>query len=120
MKTIVIEIARDGSTIDLILKRNAQSGQVVLVLSDDVEIKPQSQASAGSGNGFRTFVSENGFPPINWSSRQYTRYCESAAVQSRFGTLTGISMTKPQSGLAFQLMHERGLLRAANLPGGRG
>jgi hypothetical protein len=63
MKTIVIEVDRGGSTIDLMLKAGANSGQAVLVLSEHVEIKSKGQGSTPLRPGFRAFVSDNGFPP---------------------------------------------------------
>lgn len=64
MKTVVIDVDKSGSTIDLILKGSANSGQAVLVLSENVEIKPaKAQGREPSGRGFREFVSDKGFPP---------------------------------------------------------
>lgn len=63
MKTVVVEVDKGGSTIDLTLKAGANSGQAVLVLSDSVEIKSKASGTAHVDEGFRTFVSDNGFPP---------------------------------------------------------
>ncbi|HUI40475.1 MAG TPA: hypothetical protein VL523_00750 [Terriglobia bacterium] len=63
MKTVVVEVDARGSTIDLVLKVGAKSGQAVLVLSENVEIKGKAEAEARSYEGFRTFVSDDGFPP---------------------------------------------------------
>jgi len=63
MKTIVIEVDRGGSTIDLMLKAGANSGQAVLVLSEHVEIKSKGQGPTPLRPGSRVFVSDSGFPP---------------------------------------------------------
>lgn len=120
MKTIVIEVAPDGSTVDLVLKRSVQSGQAVLVLSDNVEIKSKYENLSGQGKGFRAFVSENGFPPDKLTEEMIVQILRERGDQSRFARMTGTSMMRSQRGSEFQVKRARGSLQAANQLGDPG
>lgn len=65
MRTIIIDIARNGTRIDLVLASGRASGQAVLVLGDDVEIRIPSPEPGGVNQtrAFEEFQNENGFPP---------------------------------------------------------
>lgn len=59
MKTIVIDVASGGTQIELVLKSGVSSGQVVLVLSDEVEIKAPSSVQHGSIDAaYREYTSD--------------------------------------------------------------
>jgi hypothetical protein len=60
MKNIIIEVPRNGASVQLVLRAGASSGQAVIVASDDVEIRlaepapaatPQPKAPAATSNG---------------------------------------------------------------------
>jgi cell division septation protein DedD len=60
MKNIIIEVPRNGASVQLVLRAGASSGQAVIVASDDVEIRlaepapaatPQPKTPAATNNG---------------------------------------------------------------------
>jgi hypothetical protein len=61
MKTIILNIPKIGSKIELCLAPGKTSGQVVLVLGDDVEVKQAE--TVGKGTPFEQVQTNNGFPP---------------------------------------------------------
>ena len=61
MKTIIVNVPKSGSRIELCLAPGKTSGQVVLVLGDDVELKHADAASKETP--VEQFQSHNGFPP---------------------------------------------------------
>lgn len=46
MKNIVVEVPRTGASVELVLRAGASSGQVVIVASDDVEVRVAEPARA--------------------------------------------------------------------------
>ncbi len=46
MKNIVVEVPRTGASVELVLRAGASSGQVVIVASDDVEVRLAEPARA--------------------------------------------------------------------------
>jgi hypothetical protein len=61
MKTIIVNVSKTGSKIELCFAPGKTSGQIVLVLGDDVEVK-QAEAS-GKETPFEQVQTHNGFPP---------------------------------------------------------
>ena len=61
MKTIIINVPKVGSKIELCLAPGKTSGQVVLVLGDDVELKQSDTASRETP--VEQVQAQNGFPP---------------------------------------------------------
>jgi hypothetical protein len=61
MKTIIVNVPKSGSRIELCLAPGKTSGQVVLVLGDDVELKQADAASKETP--VEQVQSQNGFPP---------------------------------------------------------
>jgi len=68
MKTIIIDVTKAGARIELALAQGRSSGQVVLVLSDDVQIIPSTKSAASTSGdskdaNFHEYKSHNDFPP---------------------------------------------------------
>jgi hypothetical protein len=67
MRTIIIDVPKSGVSISLALASGRTSGQVVLVLGEDVELVPTSVTDIGSSptqaRPFEEFQSKTGFPP---------------------------------------------------------
>ena len=68
VKTIIIDVTKTGARIELALAQGHNSGQVVLVLSDDVEIVPSTKSTTSAGDKaqgatFHEYKSRNEFPP---------------------------------------------------------
>jgi hypothetical protein len=61
MKTIIVNVPKSGSKIELCLAPGKTSGQVVLVLGDDVEVKQADRASEETS--VELVQMQNGFPP---------------------------------------------------------
>jgi hypothetical protein len=62
MRTVIIEVPRSGATVELVLRAGAPSGQAVVVLSDGVEFRQESEPATLKPR-FQTYRSETGFPP---------------------------------------------------------
>ncbi len=63
MRTVIVDVGNAGTRIDLVLKGGATSGQVVLVVSDTVDINPPAPAHAAPPRAIREHQSTTGFPP---------------------------------------------------------
>jgi len=63
MKNITIEIPRAGASVELSLRAGASSGQVVIVASDDVEIRLKEAAPAVATRPKSLPVTNTGKPP---------------------------------------------------------
>ncbi|MFO1488808.1 MAG: hypothetical protein U1F65_10045 [Verrucomicrobiota bacterium] len=61
MKTIIVNIPKAGSKIELCLAQGKTSGQAVLVLGDDVELKQTDATSRETS--VEQVQTHNGFPP---------------------------------------------------------
>jgi hypothetical protein len=67
MKTVVIDVEPSGTQINLVLTTGVSSGQVVLVLSDEVAIKaPCAEPSAKVRPAFREYSIDTGSLRVNW------------------------------------------------------
>ena len=62
MRTIIIDVDQQGAAINLALAEGRRTGQVVLVLSDDVQIAQPAQTEAAAPS-FHEYEGKGGFPP---------------------------------------------------------
>jgi hypothetical protein len=63
VQTYIVEIPKAGAIVELALRSGALTGQVVLVLSEGVELRQESQALPSSVPKINAYQSEKGFPP---------------------------------------------------------
>ena len=145
MKTIVIDVASGGTHIELVLKGGVSSGQVVLVLSDEVEIKAPGTVQHGSIDAaYREYTSDTGFPPRKLTeqaivqivkehsgdqselpiSRQVGTYDEIAArlgvsmeARRRLTAGTRESAWRPEVGFARKNLEQRGIVSPTDVSG---
>jgi hypothetical protein len=123
MKTIVIDVASSGTTIKLALKPGVSSGQVVLVLSDEVEIVPTGVPHGSVDSAYPEYPSDTGFPPRK-STEQAIVQVEIAArlgvsmdARRRLTAGSGESAWRPEVGFARKNLEQRGIVSPTNVSG---
>jgi len=62
MKTITLEVPRNGASVQLVLRSGASTGQAVIVASDDVEIRLAEPTPAPTGQPQPLLNTNNGKP----------------------------------------------------------
>jgi hypothetical protein len=145
MKTIIIDVASSGTKIELALKPGVSSGQVVLVLSDEVEIGAPTGVQHGSADSaYREYASDTGFPPRKLTEQAIVQiikehsgsvritdketgwniYDEIAArlgvsmdARRRLTAGSGESAWRPEVGFARKNLEQRGIVSPTDVSG---
>ena len=86
MKNIIIEVPRNGASVQLVLRAGASSGQAVIVASDDVEIRLAEPAPAAAPQPKTPTATNNGKAPAPKAPAQ--------DLDSIFKRLTKLKPTK--------------------------
>jgi hypothetical protein len=143
MKSFIFEVPRKGLQISLVPKVGFTSGQIVLVLPDEIEIL-QEQPSSGAPFSAKPIISDNGFPPrrlteqtiiqilrehggsvkISDSSSGWRIYDEIAArlgvsieARNRLTSGTGEPAWRPEVGFARKNLERSGVLEPTEVSG---
>jgi len=74
MRTIIVEVAKSGTTLQLRLRAETSSGQAVLVLSDGLELSGEAGPGTPAAPKLNTYRSESGFHPAASPRRLLSRY----------------------------------------------